>query len=176
MLLRKYVLQSLRDAWRAEFEQLRQGSMTVPEYAVRFSDMARHEPALVATVREWFHRFIEGLNPSIRLGMDRELEMDIAYKHVVGIARRLEGKLTRDKEQREAKGSRESGTYSGTRAPVAAHQGRGYMGRPVHSALPATGGALATPRPQDTYFASPLSSVPPVRGAFSGQSSPSVPS
>nr|XP_009801024.1 PREDICTED: uncharacterized protein LOC104246830 [Nicotiana sylvestris] len=82
--------ESHRDAWCVEFEQLRQGSMTVSEYAVRFSDLARHAPALVATFSERICRFIEGFNPCIRFSMARELEMDIAYQQVVGIARRLE--------------------------------------------------------------------------------------
>ncbi|XP_070053324.1 uncharacterized protein [Nicotiana tomentosiformis] len=58
--------------WRAyelEFEQLRQGSMTMSEYTVRFSDLDRHELALVATVRERVRRFIERLNPCIRFSM-----------------------------------------------------------------------------------------------------------
>ncbi|XP_070034874.1 uncharacterized protein [Nicotiana tomentosiformis] len=101
MFLREYVPQSLRDAWRAEFEQLRQGSIIVSEYAVRFSDLARHVPALVDTVRERVLRFIEGLDPSIRFSMARELKMDIAYQQVVGIARRLEVMLTRERERRE---------------------------------------------------------------------------
>ncbi|XP_070017802.1 uncharacterized protein [Nicotiana sylvestris] len=79
MFLREYVPQSLRDARRVEFEQFRQGSMTLSEYAIRFSDLARHALALVATVRERVHRFIEGLNPSIKPNMNRELKMDIAY-------------------------------------------------------------------------------------------------
>ncbi|XP_070057888.1 uncharacterized protein [Nicotiana tomentosiformis] len=93
MFLREYVPQSLRDAWRVEFERMRQGSMTVLEYAVRFSDLTRHAPALVATVRERVRRFIEGLHPSIRLSVARELEMDISYQQVLSIPRRLEGML-----------------------------------------------------------------------------------
>ncbi|XP_070036089.1 uncharacterized protein [Nicotiana tomentosiformis] len=150
--------------------------MTVSEYVVRFNDLARHAPVLVATIRGRVHRFIEGLNPIIRLSIARELDMDIAYQQVVGIARRLEGILTWDREERETKSSRESGTYSGTRAPATAHQCRGYMGCPVHSALPATSGAPATTRPQDHYYAPPMSSVPPMRDASSGQSCRSGPS
>ncbi|XP_070040447.1 uncharacterized protein [Nicotiana tomentosiformis] len=52
MFLREYVPQSLRDSWHVEIEQLRQGAMTVSEYAVCFSNLARHAPALVATVQE----------------------------------------------------------------------------------------------------------------------------
>ncbi|XP_070050528.1 uncharacterized protein [Nicotiana tomentosiformis] len=87
MFLREYVPQSLKDSWRADFEQLRQGSMTVSEYAVCFSDLARYVLALVATVRERVRRLIEGLHPNIRISMDRELEMDISYQQVVSIAR-----------------------------------------------------------------------------------------
>ncbi|XP_070048895.1 uncharacterized protein [Nicotiana tomentosiformis] len=90
MFLREYVPKSLKDAWRAEFEQLRQSAMTVSEYAVHFSNLSRHAPALIATVRERVCRFIEGLHPSIRLSLARELEMDISYQQVVSIAKRLE--------------------------------------------------------------------------------------
>ncbi|XP_070054134.1 uncharacterized protein [Nicotiana tomentosiformis] len=79
MFLHEYIPQGLIDAWRAELEQLRQGSMTVSEYTVCFSGLARHAPALVATVKERVCRFIEGLHPSIRTSMARELEMDITY-------------------------------------------------------------------------------------------------
>ncbi|XP_070046280.1 uncharacterized protein [Nicotiana tomentosiformis] len=144
MFLREYVPQSLRDAWSAEFEQLRQGSMTVSKYAVRFSDLAQHAPALVAIVRERVRRFIKGLHPSIRLNMAQELEMEISYQQVMSIARRLEGMLAWEREERESKRSRESGTYSGTRVPTAVRHGRGYVSSPVHSALPAAS-AIPTP-------------------------------
>ncbi|XP_070048948.1 uncharacterized protein [Nicotiana tomentosiformis] len=127
IFLGEYVPQSLRDAWRVEFEQLHQYAMTVSEYSVQFNDLSKHPPALVATVRE----------------------------RVVRIARRLGGILNQDREKREAKRSRESGTYSGTRAPATACQGRGYMGRPVQSALPAASNDPATTRPQDPYYAPP---------------------
>ncbi|XP_070057924.1 uncharacterized protein [Nicotiana tomentosiformis] len=80
MYLPEYVPQSLRDAWRAEFKQLRQGTMIMSEYAVCFSELARHAPTLVATVRERVRRFIEGLHPSIRTSMASELEIDITYQ------------------------------------------------------------------------------------------------
>ncbi|XP_070040392.1 uncharacterized protein [Nicotiana tomentosiformis] len=84
IFLREYVPQSFRDSWRTEFEKLRQRAMTVSKYTVCFSDLARHAPALVATVRERVRRFIEGLHPSIWSSMARELEMDISYQHGVG--------------------------------------------------------------------------------------------
>ncbi|XP_070002397.1 uncharacterized protein [Nicotiana sylvestris] len=52
MFLRVFVTQTLWDAWSMEFEQLRQGTMSVSEYALKFSDMSKHAPTLVSTVRE----------------------------------------------------------------------------------------------------------------------------
>ncbi|XP_070041075.1 uncharacterized protein [Nicotiana tomentosiformis] len=69
MFLREFVPQSLRETWCAEFEQLRQGTMSVSEYAVRFSNLARHMPTLVATVRERVRKFIEGHKHDIRFSM-----------------------------------------------------------------------------------------------------------
>ncbi|XP_070046557.1 uncharacterized protein [Nicotiana tomentosiformis] len=136
MFMREFVPQSLRDAWHAEFEQLCQDAMTVSEYAVRFSELSRHAPALVSTIRERVHRFIEGLNPSIRFSMARELETDIPYQQAMEITRRLEGMWAREREEREAKRPRDSGIYSDARAPIAACHGRIYVSSPVHSALP----------------------------------------
>ncbi|XP_070057516.1 uncharacterized protein [Nicotiana tomentosiformis] len=98
MFLRKFVPQSLRDAWYTEFEQLRLGTMSVLGYAIRFKDLARHVPALVASVRGRVHRFIEGLMHDIRFSMARELESYVLFQHVVGIARRLEGMWDRERE------------------------------------------------------------------------------
>ncbi|XP_070015361.1 uncharacterized protein [Nicotiana sylvestris] len=140
MFLREFVPQRLRDAWCTEFEHLRQGTMTVSEYAVHYTSLARHVPDLVSTIRERVCRFIEGLIPNIRSNMARELEMNISYHQVVRIARRIEGIHAREIEERKAKRSQESGHYSGACAPAAGRHGRGYMSCPVHSALPAASG------------------------------------
>ncbi|XP_070035181.1 uncharacterized protein [Nicotiana tomentosiformis] len=91
IFLREFVPKTLRDAWLAEFEQLHQGAMSVSEYAIRFSDLSRHAPALVTTVRECVRRFIEGLRHDIRFNMARELESYVPFQQLVEIARRLEG-------------------------------------------------------------------------------------
>ncbi|XP_070042756.1 uncharacterized protein [Nicotiana tomentosiformis] len=122
--------------------------MTISDYAVRFSDLFRHAPAFVATVREGVRRFIERLNPGIRFSMAPELEMDITYQQVVEITWRLEGMWAREREEREVKRPRDSGAYSGDGALGEARHGMGYVSRPVHSALPASNGIPATPRPQ----------------------------
>ncbi|XP_070039578.1 uncharacterized protein [Nicotiana tomentosiformis] len=91
MFLREFVPHSLRDACHAEFEQLRQGTMSVLEYTIRLSDLARYIPVLVATVKERVCRFIERLRHDIRFSMARELETDVLFQQVVEIAHRLEG-------------------------------------------------------------------------------------
>ncbi|XP_070043168.1 uncharacterized protein [Nicotiana tomentosiformis] len=65
--------------------------------------------------------------------MARDQEIDIAYQQVVSIARRLEGMRIRE---REAKRPQDFGTYNNSPALAAAHRGRGYVARPIHSALP----------------------------------------
>ncbi|XP_070022405.1 uncharacterized protein [Nicotiana sylvestris] len=103
MFLREFVPQSLRGAWRVEFEQLRQGTMLVSEYAFIFSDLVRHAPILGSTVRERVCQFIEGLYPSIRTSMSRELEIDILYQQTMSVARRVEGMLAREREEIEVR-------------------------------------------------------------------------
>uniref|UniRef100_A0A1S4DLF8 CCHC-type domain-containing protein n=1 Tax=Nicotiana tabacum TaxID=4097 RepID=A0A1S4DLF8_TOBAC len=154
MFEKEFVPQSLRDAWRAEFEHLRQGTMSVSEYAIRYTRLARHAPALVATVRERVRRFIEGLIPPIRSSMARELEIDIPYQQVVNIARRIEGLHARDREEREAM----------------------RVGSLFWHPDSSSSGTSAPPRPQEPYYAPPVSSAPPARGAHRGQSSRGGPS
>lgn len=61
IFLKEFVPQSLWDTWHAKYEQLFQGTMSLSEYAIKFSDLFRHAHAMVATVRERVCRFIEGL-------------------------------------------------------------------------------------------------------------------
>ena len=74
--------------------------MTISEYVVHYTSLARHAPALVSTIYERVRWFIEGLIPNIRSSMARELEMDISYPQVVSIARRIEGMHARERWRR----------------------------------------------------------------------------
>ncbi|XP_070039497.1 uncharacterized protein [Nicotiana tomentosiformis] len=89
MFLRECAPQTLRDAWRTKFDQLRRGTMTVSEYTIRFTELSRHTSTLVPTVREQIHRVIEDLSYGLRFSMARELETDTPFQQVVDIARRL---------------------------------------------------------------------------------------
>ncbi|XP_070049723.1 uncharacterized protein [Nicotiana tomentosiformis] len=83
MVLKEFVPQILQDAWCIEFERLCQGTMMVLEYAIRFSELARHTPILVPTVRERIRRFIEGLDYDFKKCMTRELQTDIPFQQVI---------------------------------------------------------------------------------------------
>ncbi|XP_070047363.1 uncharacterized protein [Nicotiana tomentosiformis] len=166
MFLREFVPQSRRDAWRAEFEQLRQGTMSVLEYAMRFDDLAGHAPALVSTVRERVRRFIEGLMHDIWFSMACELESDVSFKQVVGIARRVEDMWGHEREymqdqEREDREvgkprrlERSTGPYFGGRV----RHDRGFMGHPVRFALQAShsvSGAHGSQSTHTTQFLQP---------------------
>ncbi|XP_070045038.1 uncharacterized protein [Nicotiana tomentosiformis] len=103
MFLKEFVPQTLRDVWHTEFERLRQGTMTISEYAIRFSELARHAPILVPIVREWVCRFIEGIDYDIKICMARELQTDTPFQQVVEIARKIEGVLGEERESKVAK-------------------------------------------------------------------------
>ncbi|XP_070040749.1 uncharacterized protein [Nicotiana tomentosiformis] len=66
-----------------------------------------------------------------------------------------------EREKREAKKPRDSGTYL---CPIATRHGRVYVSRPIHSAFPASNSVLATLKPQVAHYALTLSSAPLARG------------
>ncbi|XP_070032719.1 uncharacterized protein [Nicotiana tomentosiformis] len=91
---------------------IKRGTRTVSEYAIRFSELARHVPISVPTVRERVHRFIEGLGYDLKICMARELQSDTLFQQVVQIARMLERVRNEERESKEAKSSRSSGGFS----------------------------------------------------------------
>jgi hypothetical protein len=63
-----------------DFQDLKQGTMTVEQYAARFNELSRYAPTLVATEELKVHRFLYGLVPRVRdrvicLGIKNYLEM-----------------------------------------------------------------------------------------------------
>lgn len=63
---------SRREKLCRQFEQHRQGDMSVTRYEMRFSELTRHTIWLVPTDRERIRRFIDGLTFQLRLLMTRE--------------------------------------------------------------------------------------------------------
>ncbi|XP_070031989.1 uncharacterized protein [Nicotiana tomentosiformis] len=156
MFFRKFVPQTLRDMWYTEFEQLRQGTMTVSEYAIRFSELSRHAPTLVPTVRKRVRRFIKGLSYDLKFSMAQELQTDTPFQQVVEIARILEHIRGEERENKDTKRSRGSVGFSGFYPSAMTYHGGGSGYRPVQSAL-------------QTTLGSPVSSfsAPTVRGSYS---------
>nr|XP_009770328.1 PREDICTED: uncharacterized protein LOC104221044 [Nicotiana sylvestris] len=103
MFLREFVPQTHQNECHAEFEQLGQGTMTVLEYAIRFSELSRHAPTLVPIVKERVRRFIEGISYDLKFCMARELQTDTPFQQVVDISRMLECIRGDEKEAKDTK-------------------------------------------------------------------------
>ncbi|XP_070040230.1 uncharacterized protein [Nicotiana tomentosiformis] len=158
MFLKEFVPQTLRDVWCAAFEWLRQGTMTVSEYAIRFSELARHAPILVPTIRKRVSRFIEGLDYDIKICVARELQTDASFQQVVEIARKIEGVLGEERGSKEAKRPRRSRGFNGFYSSARTHYSRGSSSRSAQFAHQITRSAL-------------VYSAPPTRDSYSGYSS-----
>ncbi|XP_070039982.1 uncharacterized protein [Nicotiana tomentosiformis] len=141
MFLMEFVPQTLRDTWHAEFEQLPQGTMMVSEYAIGFSELARHAPTLVPTVKERVCRFIEGISYDLRFYMARELHTDTPFQQVVEIAWMLKRVRGEEREAKETKTSRSSRGFSGFYSSAMTHHGGGLGSRPVQPRFQITPGA-----------------------------------
>ena len=62
----KYFLATARHAKAQEFQELRQGTMTVMEYVARFTELVRFAEDYVATDMDKVRRFENGVKLSIR--------------------------------------------------------------------------------------------------------------
>ena len=62
----RYMPEVYRDEKQREFLNLRQQTMTVAEYEVRFTQLSRYAPMMVATEKDRCRRFEEGLNYNIQ--------------------------------------------------------------------------------------------------------------
>uniref|UniRef100_A0A1U7VN77 Uncharacterized protein LOC104220227 n=1 Tax=Nicotiana sylvestris TaxID=4096 RepID=A0A1U7VN77_NICSY len=119
LFLEKYVPQSRRDELCRQFEWLTQGDMSVTQYEMRFSQLARHATWMILTDRERIRRFVDGLNYSLRILMTRERFA-----------------AEREREEREAKRPRGSGSFSGAPSRGQFQRGRGRSFRPPQPARP----------------------------------------
>ncbi|XP_070057675.1 uncharacterized protein [Nicotiana tomentosiformis] len=87
VFLEKFMPQSSREELRRQFEQLRQGDISVMQYEMRLSELAYHAIWLVLTDRERIMRFIDGLTFQLRLLMTRERVSGATFDEFVDIAR-----------------------------------------------------------------------------------------
>ncbi|XXG88487.1 hypothetical protein AAC387_Pa12g0687 [Persea americana] len=61
----KYVPSHIKRQKAIEFQQLRQGNMTVLEYLTKFERLPRYAPELIDTEEKKITKFLEGLHPVI---------------------------------------------------------------------------------------------------------------
>ncbi|XP_070024610.1 uncharacterized protein, partial [Nicotiana sylvestris] len=108
--------------------------MTVSQYEVRFSELARYAPWMVPTNRERIKRFVDGLIYPIRILMARERILSHTFEDAVDIARDIEADRRQEREERKAKRPRGSGSFSGSPSRSQFQQSRGRSYRPHQSA------------------------------------------
>ncbi|XP_033508409.2 uncharacterized protein [Nicotiana tomentosiformis] len=96
-----------------QFEHLKQGTMSVTEYEMEFTNSVEYAPNLIPTEREKVRRFIEGLNPHMAKDMTSHQDEN-TYLQVVNIATCKESFHKIAREAREnGKKTRTTGSYSG---------------------------------------------------------------
>jgi hypothetical protein len=107
MFLDRFLPQSVRDAQLYEFERLSQGSMTVDEYDLKFTQLSRYALHLLPT-EEWrVKRFIRGLKSSMYMVMVSQVFP--SYSSAVDKARLIEARELEDMVAGQSKRSREEG-------------------------------------------------------------------
>ena len=127
MFLDRFLPQSVRDARLYEFERLSQGSMTVDEYDLKFTQLSRYAEYLLPT-EEWrVKRFIRGLKSSIFIAMVSQVFP--SYSSAVDCARQIEAREFEDVVTSQPKRSREEGQSSRQSGGSSAGPFRGRSGR-----------------------------------------------
>ncbi|XP_070054532.1 uncharacterized protein [Nicotiana tomentosiformis] len=148
-----FQLSGAANQWWQVYEEGRPADAIPPTWAQfsktflkKFSELARHAPTLVPTVRERDCRFIEGIDFDLKICMAQELQTDTPFQQVVEITRRIERVLGEERESKEAKSS-----------SAMTHYGGGSSSQPAQSRHQITLGAQVS-----SY------SAPPTRDSYSG--------
>ncbi|XP_070054666.1 uncharacterized protein [Nicotiana tomentosiformis] len=120
-----------REELHRQFEQLCQGEISVTQYEMRFSKLARHAIWLVPTDRERIRRFIDGLGFQFRWLMTRERVSGVTFDE--------------ERTEREAKRPRGQGGFSGAPQGGQFQQDQFQQSQSSFSALPTHGSYYALP-------------------------------
>ncbi|XP_070032544.1 uncharacterized protein [Nicotiana tomentosiformis] len=110
--------------------------MSVTQYEIRFSELARHALWLVPIERERIRRFFDGLYYHYHFVMTRQSLSGSIFDEVLNIARWLEMVYSQEREEREAKRPRGSGNFSGAPFGGQSYHSRGRPNRPTQMANP----------------------------------------
>ncbi|XP_070039623.1 uncharacterized protein [Nicotiana tomentosiformis] len=114
-----------------QFEKLHKNGMSVTQYEMRFSELARHALWLVPTDGERISRFIDDLTYLLRLLMTRERVSGATFDEVVDIARHIEMVRSQEHKEREAKRPQGSDGPSGVHSRGQSYHSRGRLYRPA---------------------------------------------
>ncbi|MDV3192320.1 MAG: hypothetical protein Q8853_02630 [Candidatus Phytoplasma australasiaticum] len=99
-----FFLIGLREVEMMEFMNLKQGSMSAREYALKFNKLSKYAPHLVANPRTRMNKFMLGVsnlvNEECRTTM---LISDMDLSRLMTYAEQLEGKKLRKRRSRESK-------------------------------------------------------------------------
>ncbi|XP_070057227.1 uncharacterized protein [Nicotiana tomentosiformis] len=90
LFLEKFMPPTRRKELHRQFEQLCQDGLSVTQYEMRFSELARHTVWLVPTKRDRIKRFIDGITYQLYFAMTQESVSGARFDVVVDIAPRLE--------------------------------------------------------------------------------------
>ncbi|XP_070054245.1 uncharacterized protein [Nicotiana tomentosiformis] len=114
-------------AHAVEFESLRQGSLTVWEYYMKFTHLSKYSIYMLPTMEARVRRFVQGLSPLvINEAATAALNSDMNYGKMVAFAQATEDrKLKRKRELDNNKKTRSTGNLSGS------YSG-GNSGKPLH--------------------------------------------
>ncbi|XP_048489745.2 uncharacterized protein LOC104883294 [Beta vulgaris subsp. vulgaris] len=122
---RQFYPPSLQLQMESEFIHLKQRSMSVLEYAVKFNELARFAPDLVTTDRQRMNRFEGGLNLDIQVKL--AAHMSSSYQELYDRAINVERKTKLQKEVYE-NGKRKGNSQGGQPSNAFKWQNTGYMG------------------------------------------------
>ncbi|XP_070017630.1 uncharacterized protein [Nicotiana sylvestris] len=117
--------------------------MTVTQYEMRFSKLARYVVWLVPTDKERIRRFVNGLTHQLQILMTRERVSGATFEEVIDIAREIVSVHCQEGDEREAKRPRGSSSFGGapSRVPFQHGPSTGHSGArgSLQSPFPATG-------------------------------------
>ncbi|XP_070032287.1 uncharacterized protein [Nicotiana tomentosiformis] len=105
-----------KEARAAEFESLKQGSMSVWEYHMRFACLSKYAIYMLPTMEARVRRFVQGLSPLVMNEASTvALNYDINYGKIVEFAKSKETRKLKNRMEREGSNkARSAGNFSGT--------------------------------------------------------------
>ena len=118
----KYFSEAVQNSKMNEFINLRQGKLSVANYVLKFDQLAKFAPDIVATDASRKNKFMRGLNSDIARFVDTGREGPTSYADAVQRALRSESWETKQEEKPEPHSSQADGAHNGS------HFGRSHSG------------------------------------------------